>query len=49
VSRRLVLLRVLTFNVQNGAGELDRAAPVGAELRRLQPDIVAAEPTDRPA
>jgi endonuclease/exonuclease/phosphatase family metal-dependent hydrolase len=43
-----VLLRVLTFNVQNGAGELDRAALVGAELRRLQPDIVALQEVGYP-
>lgn len=41
-------LRVLTFNVQNGAGELDRAALVNAELRRLQPDIVALQEVGYP-
>lgn len=41
-------LRVLTFNVQNGGGDLARASLVGAELRRLRPDVVALQEVGYP-
>jgi endonuclease/exonuclease/phosphatase family metal-dependent hydrolase len=41
-------LRVLTFNVQNGPGDLARADLVGAELRRLRPDVVALQEVGYP-
>jgi endonuclease/exonuclease/phosphatase family metal-dependent hydrolase len=44
-----MLLRVLTYNVQNGAGDLDRAMLLAGELRRLQPDVVAFQEVGYPS
>lgn len=43
-----MLLRVLTFNVQNGAGDLARASLVSAALRDLRPDVVALQEVGYP-
>lgn len=42
-------LRVLTFNIQNGERDRDRAELVNRELRRLAPDLLALQEVAYPA